>query len=324
MTWRGRRRGSSRGRRASSTVARARATSMSTRRAIVLNGVVVAGFGVVVTALYVDVSAGELALFAACSAAGYVVESLVAGHLPAPRRRAGPGLARRASAATGVTARMVGGRVAARWRSLRRPSLYAIGAIGCGGAGLVLAALLDLPAERRGAAASRCRYLLYVSSVDPALHRARAGDAAACSRRSASACGSRRRRTSARVSLHRRLLVTVPMVTWGAGVIVAGLVTDGRRANSRRSARPASSRSASARRISMWLEPRARRCRLRPDRRPARRHPPRRRRRPRRARAGRLAPTRPASSPRRSTRWSPGSASARSCTRRSARSSTRR
>ena len=29
----------------------------------------------------------------------------------------------------------------------------------------------------------------------------------------------------ARVSLHRRLLVTVPMVTWGAGVVVAGLIT---------------------------------------------------------------------------------------------------
>ena len=27
------------------------------------------------------------------------------------------------------------------------------------------------------------------------------------------------------VALHRRLLVMVPMVTWGAGVVVAGLVT---------------------------------------------------------------------------------------------------
>jgi class 3 adenylate cyclase len=33
----------------------------------------------------------------------------------------------------------------------------------------------------------------------------------------------------ARVSLHRRLLVTVPMVTWGAGVVVAGLVTENTR-----------------------------------------------------------------------------------------------
>jgi class 3 adenylate cyclase len=33
----------------------------------------------------------------------------------------------------------------------------------------------------------------------------------------------------ARVSLHQRLLVAVPMVTWGAGVIVAGLLTEATR-----------------------------------------------------------------------------------------------
>ena len=46
---------------------------------IVLNGVVVAGFGVLTLVLYVDLHASELALFVACSAAGYVVEGLVAG-----------------------------------------------------------------------------------------------------------------------------------------------------------------------------------------------------------------------------------------------------
>ena len=46
--------------------------------AIVLNGVVVAAFGVTVVALYVDASVGDLALFAACSTAGHVLDNLVA------------------------------------------------------------------------------------------------------------------------------------------------------------------------------------------------------------------------------------------------------
>src|SRR4051794_37932406 len=46
--------------------------------AIVVNGVVVAAFGVIVLVLYVDVHAGELAVFAACSIAAFVVEGLVA------------------------------------------------------------------------------------------------------------------------------------------------------------------------------------------------------------------------------------------------------
>ncbi|HEX8105056.1 MAG TPA: hypothetical protein VF533_20720, partial [Solirubrobacteraceae bacterium] len=51
-----------------------------------VNGLVVAAFGVAVVALYVDLRAGELALFAGCSAAGYVAEGLVAA---AYTRRAG-------------------------------------------------------------------------------------------------------------------------------------------------------------------------------------------------------------------------------------------
>src|SRR4051812_50156138 len=46
--------------------------------AVVVNGVLVSGFGIVTLVLYVDVGAGELAVFAACSAAWYAVEGLVA------------------------------------------------------------------------------------------------------------------------------------------------------------------------------------------------------------------------------------------------------
>src|SRR4051812_24282769 len=79
MTWRGRRRGVFEGpprvlfRRAPTRYFEVHAA------AIVLNGVVVAAFGAVVVALYVDLRAGELAVFAACSAAGFAVEGLVAG-----------------------------------------------------------------------------------------------------------------------------------------------------------------------------------------------------------------------------------------------------
>src|SRR5436305_2863482 len=45
---------------------------------IVLNGVFVSGFGVVMLVLYVDLSLGEVALFAACLAVGYAVEGAVA------------------------------------------------------------------------------------------------------------------------------------------------------------------------------------------------------------------------------------------------------
>src|SRR6266480_6507869 len=88
MTWRGRRRGIFEGlprvlyRRIGERYFDAAAVG------VVINGVVVAGFGVVALVLYVDLDAGELGLFAACSAAGYIVEGLVAGvHL---RRGARP------------------------------------------------------------------------------------------------------------------------------------------------------------------------------------------------------------------------------------------
>jgi class 3 adenylate cyclase len=194
--------------------------------AIVLNGVVVAGFGLVTLLLYVDVHGGELAVFAACSIAGYLVEGLVAA---AYLRRA----------AVPVRSWLAGDRrddtpsdawsAAARLPLVlpRRPSLYAIGAAGSVGASLVLAALLDIPAYQ-AALLLPTSYLLYLSSVvlryialelsmRPAL------EDIGKSLPQASPLDS------ARVSLHRRLLATVPMVTWGAGILVAGLVT----ANSR-------------------------------------------------------------------------------------------
>ena len=194
--------------------------------AIVLNGVAVAGFAVVTLVLFVDVSAGELALFAACSAAGYVVEGLVAGVYL--RRIAAPVRAWLAGE-RGDDATLQAWSAAARLplALVRRPSLYAIGAVGAGAAGLVLAALLELPAYQ-AALLFPVSYLLYVSS---AVLRYIALELAM--RPVLAAIGERLPEASppdvARVSLHRRLLVMVPMVTWGAGVVVAGLLTDNTR-----------------------------------------------------------------------------------------------
>ena len=189
--------------------------------AIVLNGVVVSAFGVAVVALYVDASVRELALFAACSAAGYVLENLVAAL--GLRRDGAP-----------VRAWLAGGDEPERaWSAaamlplslVRRPSLYVIGAVGCAIAALALAALLDLPLEQ-AALLLPVSYLMYISSavlryiglelsMRPVL-----GDVGARLVSPPEVAG---------VSLHRRLLVTVPMVTWGAGVVVAGLLTENTR-----------------------------------------------------------------------------------------------
>ena len=131
--------------------------------AVVVNGVVVAGFGLVTLVLYVDVHVGELAVFAACSIAGYLAEGLVAAVYL--RRAAAP-----------VRSWLAGDRrddtppdawsTAARLplALLRRPSLYAIGAGGTAGASLVLAALLDLPAYQ-AALLLPTSYLLYLYSA---------------------------------------------------------------------------------------------------------------------------------------------------------------
>ena len=195
--------------------------------AIVLNGVVVAGFGVATLALYVDLSAAELLLFAACSAAGYALEGLVAGvylrRVCAPVRAwlagdSGTDPARRAwSAAAGLPVAL-----------LRRPSLYAIGAVAALATDVLLGALLELPALE-AALLFPTSYLLYLSSVVLRYLALELSMRPVLEDISASLKGAPPR-DAAPVSLHRRLLAAVPMVNWGAGVIVAGLLTENTRA----------------------------------------------------------------------------------------------
>ena len=223
MTWRQRRRGIFEG--------MPRAMYRRTRAAyvdacagsIVFNGLVVAGFGLLTIALFIDVRAGELAGLAAISAAGYLIENLAAAlyllRAGAPVRAwlAGERSGDAASEAWLAAARLP-------VRLLRRPSLYAVGAVGAAAACLVFAALLDLPAYQAAwlfpalfllyLSSVVLRYLLLELSMRPLLEE----------------IGDDLRVTSPldfpRVSMHSRLLATVPMITWGAGVIVAGLVTD--------------------------------------------------------------------------------------------------
>lgn len=194
---------------------------------IVLNGLVVAGFGVLTLVLFVDVHAGELAAFAGASALAYVVEGLVAAVYL--RRAAAPVGAWLAGERRGDAA-LQGWLAAAQLPVglLRRPSLYAIGAVGAAASALVLAALLDLPAYQ-AAYLFPASFLLYLSSV---VLRYLALELSM--RPVLEAIGEDLSVTSPldfpRVSLHRRLLATVPMITWGAGVIVAGLLTENTRA----------------------------------------------------------------------------------------------
>jgi adenylate cyclase len=189
MTWRGRRRGVFEG---PPRVAYRRTGTRyfdACAAGVVLNGVVVSGFGLIALALYVDLSAGELALFAACSALGFAVEgALAALHL------------------------------------LRRPSLYATGAVGAGAADLLLAALLELPAYE-AVLVFPASYLLYLASAVLRYVALELG-----MRPLLEDIGERLPEALppevGRVSLHRRLLATVPMVTWGTALIVAGLLTD--------------------------------------------------------------------------------------------------
>jgi class 3 adenylate cyclase len=189
---------------------------------VVLNGVVVAGFGLITLALYVDLSGADLAAYAGVSIAGYVVEGLLAWLYL--RRDTAPARAwladddeHRARDAWSAAAR-------APLALVRRPSLYVVGALGVAAADLVLAARLDLPA-RDAALLLPVTYLLYVSCVilrylglelgmRPLLGAIgeRVGGAAPLD--------------ATRVSLHLRLVVAIPMVTWGAAVVVTGLLTD--------------------------------------------------------------------------------------------------
>ena len=186
---------------------------------IVLNGIAVSLFGLLAVVLYVDVGADDVAVFAACSAVVYALEGLVAAayvrRTTAPvqawcRGGASPREAWAAAAALPVAL-------------LRRPELYAIGIVGAGVLGLVLAARLDLPAAE-GALLFPVALLFYVSSVI-----LRYISLELAMRPVLEAIGDAARADVPRVSLHARLIVTVPMVTWGAGVLVAGIVTDNAR-----------------------------------------------------------------------------------------------
>ena len=187
------------------------------------NGVVVSGFGVVAVALYVELSAGELALFAACSALGFAVEGILAAvHLlraAEPARawlrgeRAEPSAPQAWSAAARLPLVL-----------LRRPSLFVVGAIGALGADVLLAALLGLPTWE-ALLLLPTSYLVYLSAtmlrsvglellMRPLLEDIGETEPGALPG------------DFTWISLHRRLLATVPMVAWGTALIVAGLITE--------------------------------------------------------------------------------------------------
>jgi adenylate cyclase len=181
---------------------------------VVANGIVVSGFGVVALALYVDLRPGELALFAGCSAAGFAVEGLLAAIY----------LLRVAQPARAWRVRNQGGHAALQaWSAaaqlplvlLRRRSLYAVGAVGAAGADALLAAMLDLPAYEAVLylSAAVLRYVALELGMRPVLE-----DIGESLPEGAPP-------HFARVSLHRRLLATVPLVAWGTALIVAGLLT---------------------------------------------------------------------------------------------------
>lgn len=186
---------------------------------VAVNGIVVAVFGVVVVRLFVDLDAGELVLLAGCSAAGYVVENVVAG---AELRRVGrPVAAWLAREGAPLDAWAAAARLPLAL--VRRRRLYVIGAAGAAVTSVVLAALLEIPL-REAAYAFPVLALMYVSSavlryiglefqMRPLLE--------SIGERLPEAAPSR----AGRVTLHQRLLVTVPMVTWGGAVVVAGFVT---------------------------------------------------------------------------------------------------
>jgi class 3 adenylate cyclase len=189
---------------------------------IVLNGIVVSGFGVVALVLYVDLGVGDLALFAGGLAFGFGVEAAVAAFYfmraaePARAWLAGEGAENGAPQAWAAAARLP-------LMLVRQPSLYAIGVVGAVAADVLLAALLELPAYQ-AALLFPMSYLLYLSSsvlrwvglelaMRPVL------------RDLGESVPEALIPDFARVSLHQRLLATVPMVTWGTALIVAGLMT---------------------------------------------------------------------------------------------------
>jgi class 3 adenylate cyclase len=193
---------------------------------IVLNGVAVAVFGVATLAMYLDLSAGELALVFGCMAGAFALEGWLAALV-----------ARRSGRPIGVWLAARGDRDAARaaWAAtaglpltlLRRRWLYLAGVAGAAVTALALAAVLDLPASE-AALALPFVLLMYVSSVilrylglelamRPVL------------RAIGEHLGGAVPEPADRVALHPRLLAAVPLVTWGTGVVVAGLLTENTR-----------------------------------------------------------------------------------------------
>ena len=106
---------------------------------------------------------------------------------------------------------------------LRRLDLHAVGAAGAVASGLVLAALLDRPAQD-AVLVLPLSYLLYVSAV---ILRYLALELSM--RPLLEALGERLDGAApldeAGVPLHPRLVAAVPMANWGTGMIVAGLLT---------------------------------------------------------------------------------------------------
>src|SRR5437588_7296346 len=208
---------------------------------IVLNGVVVSGFGLVTLVLYVDLSLGEVALFAACSAVGFAVEGALAAHYflraaePARAWLAGEGADEGAAGAWLAAARLP-------LMLVRRPILYGIGAIGAAAADVLVAGLLDLPTYQ-AALLFPMSYLLYISCGV-----LRYVGLELCMRPVLGHIGEKLPEVSlprfARVTLHQRLLATVPMVTWGTALIVGALVTPNT-ASSAQSGLPAALHSGS-------------------------------------------------------------------------------
>jgi class 3 adenylate cyclase len=191
----------------------------------ILHGVAVAAFGLIMLTLYVDLSPADLAAYALCLLAGYVVEGVVAAvHV---RRLASPVRSWLAGSDDDDTSRRA-------WTAaaqlpvalLRRLDLYVLGALGAAAADLVLAALLGLPTSD-AAWLVPLSTLLYLSSVVLRYLGLELG-----MRPVLEAVGEHLPPGSldAQVSLHRRLVAAVPTVTWATGVIVAGLLT----ANTRR------------------------------------------------------------------------------------------
>jgi class 3 adenylate cyclase len=190
---------------------------------IVLNGVAVGLFGVVALVLYLDLTAAEIGVVVGCSVAVFAIEGLAAALLA--RRIAAPAAAWLAGDHRGHTAQEAWS-AAARLplALLRRPSLYAIGALGSAAIALTLAAVLGLPAEE-AALAFPFTFLLYASAV---ILRYLGMDLALrpLLRRVDEQLRGAAPVEADRVSLHPRLLAAVPSVNWGAGLLVAGFLTD--------------------------------------------------------------------------------------------------